>query len=62
MADRTLCAAEDSYAIWPTDRPLIFMDVAHYLAVRRCQEAAPDGCLVASDIRPVVEALVGRLR
>jgi hypothetical protein len=62
MADRTLCAAEDSYAIWPTARPLAFSDVAHYMAVARCHEASADGSLVVSDIRPVVEALVGRLR
>jgi hypothetical protein len=62
LADRTLCAAENSYAIWPTDRPLTFIDVAHYMAVARCHGASADGSLVASDIRPVVESLVGHLR
>ena len=62
QAARTLSAAEDSYAIWPTDRPLTFVDVAHYLAVARCQQAAADGGLIASDVRPLVESLVGRHR
>lgn len=61
-ADHTLRAAEASYAIWPTDRPLNFIDVAHYLAVMRCQAATPGGGPVVSELRPWVEEVVGRQR
>lgn len=61
-AGHILRAAEESYTIWPTDRPLNFADVAHYMAVARCQQAADDGALITTEIRPLVDALVGRQR
>ena len=60
-AERTLCGAEESYTIWPTDRSLNFIDVAHFMAVMRCQ-AAPGGGTIVSELRPWVEELVGRSR
>jgi hypothetical protein len=62
QAERMLRAAEHSYAIWPTERPLHFSDVAHYLVVVHCQADAPGDGSIVSDVRPLVEAQVGRLR
>jgi hypothetical protein len=61
-SERVLRAAEQSYAIWPTERPLNFSDVAHYLVVVHCQEDVPGDGSIVSDVRPLVEAQVGRLR
>jgi hypothetical protein len=62
LAERMLRAAEQSYTIWPTDRPLHFSDVVHYVVVMQCQSGACGPGPIVSDIRPVVEAQVGRLR
>jgi hypothetical protein len=62
LAERMLRAAEHSYTIWPTDRPLNFSDVAHYVVVMHCQSGACGPGPIVSDVRPVVEAQVGRLR
>ena len=37
-------------------------DVAHYLVVMHCQADAPGDGSVVSDVRPLVDAQVGRLR
>ena len=32
-------SAEDSFAVWPVQRPLIFRDVVQYLVIRHCLQA-----------------------
>jgi hypothetical protein len=40
-AQAILDLAEDSFAVWPVERRLIFRDVVQYLVIRHCLQADP---------------------
>jgi len=51
---RILRRAEESYAVWPEERDLIFRDLVNYFAVTQCRSADPKNIGVRTDVIDIV--------
>jgi hypothetical protein len=49
---------EDSFAVWPHERPVKFRDVVQYLAVTECLEEATSESGVRAEVAAVVAKLI----
>jgi hypothetical protein len=52
--EKVIRGAEDSFAIWPVERPLKFRDVVQYLIVVDCLKANPDTTGVRSRLTTII--------
>ena len=50
--------AEDSFAAWPNERPVILRDVVQYLVVLQCLDAAPKALGVRASVAKTVAGLI----
>lgn len=57
-ANAVLESAEQSFAIWPVERPLRFADVVHYLAASEFLATQPGGRWIHANMKRIVAARI----